>query len=64
MWPHLLNRYIAQLRSAEKPEWPPELIDSLQMIPNYYLHYFYNTSHKLAEQAAWPPSRAEQVHDH
>jgi 6-phospho-beta-glucosidase len=31
------------------------------MIPNSYLGYFYDTAHKLAEQAAWPPSRAEQV---
>ncbi len=31
------------------------------MIPNYYLHYFYHTAHKLAEQEQWPPSRAEAV---
>ena len=31
------------------------------MIPNYYLNYFYTPSHKLAEQAKWPPSRAEEV---
>jgi len=31
------------------------------MLPNYYLQYFYYTDHKLAEQAQWPPSRAEQV---
>ena len=39
----------------------PALIESLRMIPNYYLQYFYATAHKLAEQEAWPPSRAEQV---
>ena len=27
------------------------LIETLGMIPNYYLHYFYHTDHKLAEQA-------------
>jgi 6-phospho-beta-glucosidase len=31
------------------------------MIPNYYLHYFYDTSKKIAEQEHWPPSRAEEV---
>ncbi|TLN00942.1 6-phospho-beta-glucosidase, partial [bacterium] len=31
------------------------------MIPNYYLQYFYGTQHKLDEQKAWPPSRAEVV---
>jgi 6-phospho-beta-glucosidase len=31
------------------------------MIPNYYLNYYYETSHKLAEQQQWPPSRAEAV---
>lgn len=61
MWPQILERYVDDLRAAESAEWPPELIESLQMIPNYYLHYFYNTGEKLAEQAVWPPSRAEQV---
>jgi 6-phospho-beta-glucosidase len=31
------------------------------MLPNYYLQYYYYTGHKLAEQAHWPPSRAEEV---
>ena len=61
MWPRVMAQYVAQLRQEESPEWPPALIDSLQMIPNYYLHYFYFTQKKLAEQEKWPPSRAEQV---
>jgi len=61
MWPRIMTHYIAQLRREETPEWPPELIQTLQMIPNYYLHYFYFTQQKLAEQEQWPPSRAEQV---
>lgn len=61
MWPRVLENYIAALRQEADPEWPPELIESLRMIPNYYLHYFYNTKGKLAEQEQWPPSRAEQV---
>ncbi len=50
---------LAAAKAAE--QWDPALIDSLGMIPNYYLHYFYDTSEKLAEQDAWPPSRAEAV---
>lgn len=61
VWPRLLEQYVARLRTADQPEWSPELIESLRMIPNYYLQYFYHTDRKLAEQAKWPPSRAEQV---
>jgi 6-phospho-beta-glucosidase len=61
LWPRVLEQYVAHLRREVEPEWPPALIESLQMIPNYYLHYFYATGRKLAEQAAWPPSRAEEV---
>jgi 6-phospho-beta-glucosidase len=42
-------------------EWDLDTIRSLEMIPNYYLQYFYYTEKKLAQQAQWPPSRAEQV---
>lgn len=61
VWPRVLETYLGELRQSGEPEWPPELIASLQMIPNYYLHYFYATADKLAEQETWPPSRAEQV---
>ena len=61
VWPRVIERYVAELREAEEPEWAPELIESLQMIPNYYLQYFYATDKKLAAQEAWPPSRAEEV---
>jgi len=61
LWPRVLEQYLDHLRREVEPEWPPALIESLQMIPNYYLHYFYATGRKLAEQAAWPPSRAEEV---
>jgi 6-phospho-beta-glucosidase len=65
VWPRVLTQFIAHLRQEARqgaePEWPPALLESLQMIPNYYLHYFYDTPRKLAEQAAWPPSRAEEV---
>jgi 6-phospho-beta-glucosidase len=34
---------------------------SLEMLPNYYLKYYYDTARMLAEQEKWPPSRAEEV---
>ena len=61
MWPRVIEGYIARLKTDPYPEWDPRTIESLHMIPNYYLQYYYYTDHKLAEQAKWPPSRAEQV---
>jgi 6-phospho-beta-glucosidase len=60
-WPQILRDTSASLRGQAEPEWPAELIETLRMLPNSYLQYFYNTATKLAAQAKWPPSRAEQV---
>ena len=60
-WDKLLPAYIAELRSQPEPEWEAALLENLDMIPNYYLHYFYSTSKKFNEQKKWPPSRAEEV---
>lgn len=61
VWPRLLEQYIAQLKQDPDPEWIPHLIESLRMLPNGYLEYFYQTDRKLAAQEKWPPSRGEQV---
>ncbi len=63
LWPMILQGYIERMRAEEDPEWPPELLENLGMIPNYYLQYYYFTEKKLAEQEAWEEtgSRAEQV---
>lgn len=61
VWPQLIRGYLDQLRSEGKPEWAPRLIESLQMLPNYYLNYFYQTEAKLGAQKNWPPSRADDV---
>lgn len=61
LWPLVLKEYQEELRSIETPEFPPELIETLQMIPSYYLNFYYETGSKLAEQLTWPPSRAEEV---
>ncbi|MBZ0302041.1 MAG: 6-phospho-beta-glucosidase [Anaerolineae bacterium] len=64
VWPRVMELTLNHLRHNPDPDeddWDPDTIEALQMLPNYYLHYFYYTDKKLAEQAAWPPSRAEQV---
>ena len=61
IWPRILEGYVESLRASPEPEWEPELIETLQMIPNYYLQYYYHTEHKIAAQRKWPPSRAEEV---
>ncbi len=61
VWPLVIEGTLAELRESEHPAWDPALIETLQMLPNYYLSYFYSTAKKLAEQEQWPPSRAETV---
>ena len=62
LWTQAMAHAVTQAQNnAEAAEWDADTLDSLQMIPNYYLHYFYHTERKLAQQAQWPPSRAEQV---
>ncbi len=60
-WPKIFAGYLAELRADPHPPFDPRLVESLGMMPNYYLGYYYTTDHKLAEQETWPPSRAEQV---
>ena len=61
VWPQVLQSTIAQLKAEKEPEWDPRVIESLKMIPNYYLQYYYETPHKAALQEQWPPSRGEEV---
>lgn len=61
VWPQVFEAYVAELRAQEKPEWDVALIETLRLIPNYYLQYFYYTGRKVAAQERWPPSRAEEV---
>lgn len=61
VWPQLIQGYLTRLKSDPHPEWAPRLVESLQMIPNYYLSYFYQTGKKLEAQKDWPPSRADDV---
>jgi 6-phospho-beta-glucosidase len=61
LWPQLMESCLAGLRVDPDPEWDPRTVESLAMIPNYYLQYYYYTDRKLAAQEKWPPSRAEEV---
>ncbi len=61
IWPLVLEGLLEALSSEPDPEWDSQTIEALQMIPNYYLQYYYHTQAKLNDQEAWPPSRAEAV---
>ena len=61
IWDKVFSGFIEELRQETEPEWDPSAIEALQMIPNYYLQYYYQTDKKIAAQANWPPSRAEAV---
>jgi len=63
LFPRIITHYIDKLRQDQHPEWDPNTIEALRMIPNYYLQYYYYTGKKLASQESWPPSRAEQVQE-
>ncbi len=60
-WPQIMQSTIKEMQTQEEPFFDPHTLESLQMLPNYYLRYYYYTSKLLAEQAHWPPSRAEEV---
>jgi len=61
MWPLIFPAYVAALKEESEPEWDVRTIETLGMIPNYYLQYFYYTGKKFETQKSWPPSRAEEV---
>ena len=61
LWPRFLETYLAEPRSYPVHHFDPALVKSLGMLPNSYLQYYYHTAAKVAEQAKWPPSRAERV---
>ncbi len=61
IWPRVFAAYMDELRSMAVPDFNPDFIARLGMIPNYYLEYYYSKHRKLSEQLEWPPSRAEQV---
>lgn len=61
VWDEVFPDFLEHLRSEPDPAWDLRTMEVLGMIPNYYLQYYYYTDRKLAAQAVWPPSRAEEV---
>ncbi|MHC1783097.1 MAG: 6-phospho-beta-glucosidase [Anaerolineaceae bacterium] len=61
MWPQVMRSYLAEIKDNPEAEFEPRTVETLGMIPNYYLEYFYHTARMIANQAHWPPSRAEEV---
>jgi 6-phospho-beta-glucosidase len=62
VWPQVLAKHIeGNFKDPPHVIFPPEMIQSLQVLPNSYLQYYYFTEKKLKEQMKWPPSRAEEV---
>jgi 6-phospho-beta-glucosidase len=53
IWSQILEGYLERLRADPSPEWDPRAVETLRMIPNYYLQYFWHTDRKLASQAKW-----------
>ncbi|MBX3086261.1 MAG: 6-phospho-beta-glucosidase [Anaerolineae bacterium] len=60
MWGQVMQGFVADIKSGKNHEWDLGTIESLNMMPNYYLSYFYYTDRKIAEQT-YPPSRADKV---
>jgi 6-phospho-beta-glucosidase len=61
MWPQIFPAYVERMKNESAPQWDIRTLESLGMIPNDYLQYFYYTDKKLDKQKKWPPSRAEEV---
>jgi 6-phospho-beta-glucosidase len=56
-----METLIADLANDPEGEWDVHTIETLGMLPNDYLKYYYYTDRLLAAQEKWPPSRAEVV---
>lgn len=61
IWPRVMEGIRTNPQEYGMVDWDPAVLESLQMIPNSYLQYFYYTQARIAAQETWPPSRAERV---
>jgi 6-phospho-beta-glucosidase len=61
LWPAIMRSFVEHLRKEDDPEFDPDTVEALGMMPNYYLRYYYYTDKMLAKQEKWPPSRGEEV---
>lgn len=60
-WDLLFPAILADPEAVSGLGFDKKTLETLGMLPNYYLKYYYYTKRMLAEQSAWPPSRAEEV---
>lgn len=60
-WHIIMPALIEEAKQQDDPFFDPATLETLQMLPNYYLRYYYYTDKMLEKQAHWPPSRAEEV---
>jgi 6-phospho-beta-glucosidase len=60
-WPQIMAGIIEDMKSEKDPFFDHHTLEVLQMLPNYYLRYYYYTEKLLSQQKNWPPSRAEEV---
>lgn len=62
VFPRVLEGAIARSRAGEGP-FTPQLLETLGMIPNYYLAYYYHHDQVLAEQRLAKHTRGEVVQE-
>lgn len=55
------TKEMKRMKNIPAEQFSPELLDDLQMIPNYYLLYYYNTIEVLAKKLKAGKTRAEEV---
>lgn len=60
VFPRVLSAAIAQAKEGHFP-FSPALLETLGMIPSYYLRYYYHHDEVLAEQMKAGKTRAEEV---
>lgn len=61
IWPHIMGALISKAENEADPDFDPQTLQALQMLPNGYLRYYYYPEKMLEKQSHWPPSRAEEV---
>lgn len=62
-WPQIMSSLIEEMENQPDPLFDVYTLKNLNMLPNYYLQYFYYTQKVIEQQQSWPPSRAEEVEE-
>jgi 6-phospho-beta-glucosidase len=60
-WPQVMAALIDEMAAEQDPLFDVPTLQSLRMLPNYYLRYYYYTKKLCKAQEGWPPSRADEV---